>query len=93
MQLNVFILQRQVAYSQATGRGIQFDDIKLKVPSEYKRLILKRNSYLNVNKSLSSTRWATLYTKQDTFLSKRWCYSAARLRFEQTFSGEICYAE
>ena len=27
----------------------------------YKLLILKRNSYLNVNKKLSSTRWPTLY--------------------------------
>jgi len=40
---------------------MQFVDIKLKVPPMYKLLILKRNYYFNVNKSLSSTRWTTLY--------------------------------
>ena len=42
-----------------TGRGTLFVDIKLKAPLQYKLLILK--SYFNVNKSLSSTRWTTLY--------------------------------
>ena len=44
-----------------SGRGMQSVDIKLKVPLEYKLLIRKCNSYLNVNKRLSVTRWATLY--------------------------------
>ena len=38
-----------------SGRGIQYVDIKLKVPPQYKLLILKRNSYFNVNKRLSSS--------------------------------------
>ena len=47
-----------------SGHGIQFVDIKLKVLPQYELLILKRNSYVNVNvnKRLSSTRWTTLYT-------------------------------
>ena len=41
-----------------SGLGMQFVDIKLKVLLEYKLLILKHNSYSNVNKRLSVTRWA-----------------------------------
>ena len=41
-----------------SGRGTLFVDIKLKVPPQYKLILL--NSYFNVNKSLSSTRWTTL---------------------------------
>ena len=44
----------------ATGGGILFVDIKLKVPLQYKILSLKHNSYFNINKRLSATRWATL---------------------------------
>ena len=44
-----------------SGRGILFVDIKLKVPPRYKFQILKCNSFLKVNKKLSSTRCATLY--------------------------------
>ena len=40
-----------------------FVDIKFKVPSQYKLLILKRNSQFEVNKRLSATRWATLYIR------------------------------
>ena len=36
-------------------------DIQLKVLPDYKLLILKRNFYFNINRSLSATRWATLY--------------------------------
>ena len=43
------------------GRGMQFVDIQLKVPPWFKLLILKRNSYFNVNKRLSATKWTTLY--------------------------------
>ena len=43
-----------------SGRGTLFVDITIKVLLHYKPLILKLNSYLNVNKSLSSTRWTTL---------------------------------
>ena len=41
-------------------RGRLFVDIKLKVPSQYELLMLKCNSYFNVNKRLTSTRWTTL---------------------------------
>ena len=44
-----------------SGRGILFVDIKLKVQPQYKLIILERNSFFEVNKRLSSTRWATLY--------------------------------
>ena len=44
-----------------SGRGIQFVDIKFKVLRQYELLMLKRKSYFNVNKSLSATRWTTLY--------------------------------
>ena len=44
-------------------RRIQFADIKLKVPPQSKLFILKRNSYLIVNKRLSSIRCTTLYLK------------------------------
>ena len=42
-------------------RGRLFVDMKLKVSPLYTLLILKRNSYFNVNKRLSATRWAYLY--------------------------------
>ena len=38
-----------------------FVDIKFKVPQQYKVLTPKCNSYFNVNKRCSSTRWTTLY--------------------------------
>ena len=41
-----------------SGRGMQFVDIKLKVPPEYKFLIL--NAIQHVNNNLSATRWASL---------------------------------
>ena len=44
-----------------SGRRQHFVDIKLKAPPQYKLLILKCNSHLNVNKRLSLTRWTTLY--------------------------------
>ena len=34
-----------------SARGIQFVDIKLKVPPQYELLLLNRNSYFNVNKT------------------------------------------
>ena len=43
------------------GRGTLFVDIKLKVPPQYTLLMLKRNSYFNVNKRMSTTRWTTMY--------------------------------
>ena len=46
-----------------SGRGTMFVDIKFKVPPQYELLILKHNSYCNVNERLSSTRWTTLYSK------------------------------
>ena len=39
--------------------------MKLKVPPQYKLLILKCNSYFNVNKRLSLTRWTILYLRLD----------------------------
>ena len=48
-----------------SGHGTQFADIKWKVLPKNKLLTLKRNSYFYVNKSLSSTRWATLYLWRD----------------------------
>ena len=39
-----------------SGRGTQFADIKIK----YELLIVKLNSYLNVNTSLTPTRWTTM---------------------------------
>ena len=44
-----------------SGRGTLFIDIKFRVLTLYKLLILKRNSQFEVNKRLSMTRWATLY--------------------------------
>ena len=44
-----------------SGHGVQFVDIKLTVPPLYTLLIRKRNYYVNVNKSLSLTRWTTLH--------------------------------
>ena len=49
-----------------SSHGIQFVDMKLKVLLQYTILILKRNSYFNVNKRLSSTRLATLYEWKPT---------------------------
>ena len=40
---------------------IEFPGVRLKVLPHFKLLILKGNSYFNVHKSLSSTRWTTLY--------------------------------
>ena len=42
-----------------SGRGKLLVDIEIKVPPQFKLLILKRNSYFKVNKSLTSTEWAT----------------------------------
>ena len=42
-----------------SGCRTQLVDIKFIVPSQFKLIILKRNSYCNVNKSLSSNRWNT----------------------------------
>ena len=54
-----------------SGRRTLFAVIKLKVPPQYKLLILKCNSYFNVIKSLSSTRWTTLYCNLITRLGNR----------------------
>ena len=64
MRLGSFILYMKtllLLQGSPSGRGILFVDMKLKVPPQYKLLILKRNSFFKVNKKLSSTRWATLY--------------------------------
>ena len=45
-----------------SGRGTLFAVIKIKVLPQYKFLLLKWNSYFNVNKRLSSTRWTIPYT-------------------------------
>ena len=50
-----------------------FVDIKFKVLQLYKLLILKRNSYCNVNKRLSFTRWTTLYISLDLSTFLRQC--------------------
>ena len=58
------------------GRRKQFVDIQLKVLSQYKLIILKRNSNCNVNKSMTSTRWATMYSMRlDSVPCSCWGYS------------------
>ena len=45
------------------GRGTLFVDINVKFPPLYKLLILKSNSYSNVNKRPDQmTRWTTMYS-------------------------------
>ena len=44
-----------------SGRRTLFVGIKLKVPLQFKFLILKRNSFFNDNIRLSLTGWTTLY--------------------------------
>ena len=48
-----------------SGRGILFVDIKLKVLPHYELLLLQNATlFSKVTKRLSSTRWATLYTRK-----------------------------
>ena len=54
---------------------MQFVNIKWKVPPEYKLLILKQNSYSNVNKNLSATGWASLYEKSN---KNKWSWKIYR---------------
>ena len=53
---------RKYVQGGSSGRGTLFVDIKFKVLSQFKLLILKCNSQFEVNKRLFATRWATLCT-------------------------------
>ena len=44
-----------------SGQGKVFVDIKVKVQSQYRPLLLKRNFQIAVNKNSSTTTWATLH--------------------------------
>ena len=77
-------------------------DIQLKVLPDYKLLILKRNFYFNVNRSLSATRWATLYLSsavRPISLSYLQCISALGLPppthagMFYTMAGKHCCAK
>ena len=63
-----------------SGCGTLFVDVKLKVLPLYKFLILKRNSYCNVNKRVSSTRWTTLYLHCQ-------CHRRSRRAWPTSWSG------